>query len=334
MSEGPLIVIPCLNEEAHLPALLALLCADPAAADARIVVADGGSTDASEDVVRRFAADDPRVALLANPKRVQSAGVNLAVARYSADATTLIRVDAHAAYPADFLTRLIQAAEETGADSVTVSMRATSERGACFQAAAAAAQNSVLGAGGSPHRKGGGRRWVDHGHHALFKLAAFRGAGGYDESFTHNEDAELDARIKARGGAILLAADILIDYFPRRTAPALARQYFGYGRGRARTAAKHRQKLKPRQLAPLAVAPAIALCAFTPFSLWAAAPAAAWLTLCLGYGLLLGVRERSLCAALSGIPAAIMHAAWSAGFLREVLTPTRSSAAATRTQSA
>jgi succinoglycan biosynthesis protein ExoA len=331
---GLLIVIPCLNEEAHLPALLTLLCADPAASNARIVVADGGSTDTSADIVRRFAADDARVVLLANPKRIQSAAVNLAVARCAADADTLIRVDAHASYPADFLTRLVAAAEETGADTVTISMRAASETGACFQAAAAAAQNSVLGAGGSPHRKGGGRRWVDHGHHALFRLAAYRGAGGYDESFTHNEDAELDARITERGGRILLAADVLIDYFPRRTARALARQYFGYGRGRARTAAKHKQHLKPRQLLPLAVAPAIALCALAPFSLWAAAPAAAWLALCLGFGALLGARERSICAAFAGIPAAIMHAAWSAGFLREMFTPPRKSAAPRRAQNA
>lgn len=334
MNGGLLVVIPCLNEEAHLPGLLALLCADPAAAGARIVVADGGSTDASADIVRRRAADDPRVVLLANPKRIQSAAVNLAVARYGADAETLIRVDAHANYPADFITRLMTAADETGADTVTISMRAASERGACFQTAAAAAQNSVLGAGGSPHRKGGERRWVDHGHHALFRLAVYRGAGGYDESFTHNEDAELDARIRARGGKILLAADILIDYFPRKTARALVRQYLGYGRGRARTAAKHKEALKPRQLAPLAVAPAIVLCALTPLTPWAALPAAAWLVLCLGYGALLGVREGRPCAAFAGIPAAIMHAAWSAGFLLEMLTPWRSATTPSRTQNA
>jgi len=334
MSNRLLIVIPCLNEAAHLPGLLSLLCADPAARDARIVVADGGSTDASGDIVRRFAADDARVLLLANPKRIQSAAVNLAVACYGADAETLIRVDAHANYPADFLTRLIAASHETGADTVTISMRATSEDGACFQAAAAAAQNSVLGAGGSPHRKGGARRWVDHGHHALFKLSAYRGAGGYDESFTHNEDAELDARIRERGGRILLAADILIDYFPRKTARALARQYFGYGRGRARTAAKHREPLKPRQLAPLAVTPAIGLCALAPFSLWAIAPAATWLALCLSFGALLGLRERRVCAAFAGIPAAIMHATWSAGFLLEMLKPTRAPIAPAHTQNA
>lgn len=334
MSSGPLIVIPCLNEEAHLPALLALLTTEPAAANARIVVADGGSTDGSAEVVRAFGARDPRVVLLANPKRIQSAAVNLAVARYGADAETLIRVDAHARYPSDFLTRLLQAANETGADSVTISMRAASESGACFQTAAAAAQNSVLGAGGSPHRKGGERRWVDHGHHALFKLAAFRAAGGYDESFTHNEDAELDARIRARGGKILLAADILIDYFPRTTARALARQYFSYGRGRARTVLKHKEKLKPRQLAPLAIAPAIVLAALTPFSLWAAAPAAMWLTLCLVLGALLGMRDRSVCAAFAGAPAAIMHAAWSAGFIAEIMAPTRAAPTTTTAQNA
>ncbi len=334
MSTPLLVVVPVLNEEAHLPALLALLCADPAAAGARIVVADGGSTDQSAEIVRRFAANDARVTLLANPKRIQSAAVNLAVATYGGEEGYLIRVDAHAHYPADFLTQLIAAADENKADTVTVSMRAVSDTGACFQTAAATAQNSVLGAGGSPHRKGGGRRWVDHGHHALFKIGTFRAAGGYDESFTHNEDAELDARITARGGKILLAADILIDYVPRKTARALARQYFSYGRGRARTAAKHKQPLKPRQLLPLAVAPALALLALTPLTLWAALPAGLWLMLCLGFGVLLGARERRICAVFAGAPAAIMHAAWSAGFLREMLAPTRLSRTPPITQEA
>jgi len=312
-----LIVIPCLNEERHLPGLLAWLRADPAAADARIVVADGGSTDASAEIVRRAAEEDARVVLLENPKRLQSAGVNLAVARYGDGAECFVRVDAHAGYPPDFLSQLLDAYRESGAQSVVISMRAAGD--ACFQRAAAAAQNSVLGAGGSAHRKGGARRWIDHGHHALFNTEAFRAAGGYDESFSHNEDAEFDTRLTARGGKILLAADVLIDYYPRRTARALARQYYAYGAGRARTARKHAAPLKPRQLLPLAVAPALALACLTPLTLWAAAPAGAWLTLTLGYGAVLGARERNVCAIACGVPAAIMHAAWSIGFLRQAL---------------
>ena len=31
------------------------------------------------------------------------------------------------------------------------------------------------------------------------RIAAFRGVGGYDESFSHNEDAELDYRLRQAG---------------------------------------------------------------------------------------------------------------------------------------
>lgn len=319
-----LVVIPCLNEEAHLPGLLEYLRADANAA--RIVVADGGSTDRSIEIIRRAADADPRVVLIRNPQRIQSAGVNAAVNAHGADAAFFVRIDAHAAYPKDFLARLLAAQAETGADSVTVSMRAVSAPGACFQRAAAAAQNSKLGAGGSPHREAGGRAWVDHGHHALFRTAAFLAAGGYDDTFSHNEDAELDIRLKARGAKILLAADIRIDYFPRATIAALARQYFKFGAGRARTALKLKTPLKPRQLIPAMIAPAIALALFAPLWPWAAAPMAAWLTLCLAYGLALGARERSACACASGFAAAVMHAAWSTGFLTCLLGAQRAPA--------
>lgn len=314
-----LIVIPCLNEEAHLPAVLDQICADAATTNARIVVADGGSTDRSVEIIHQRAATDPRLFLLANPRRRQSAGVNLAVAQYGYDVDLIIRVDAHADYPPNFVTRLLTAQRETHADAVTVSMRAAARPGACFQRAAATAQNSALGAGGSSHRKVGARQWVDHGHHALFVAAAFRRAGGYDESFTHNEDAELDVRLTANGGRILLAADILIDYFPRRDASALARQYFKHGQGRARTMLKHRIPPKARQLAPAAVAPALLFAlGLGPLAPVAALPAAAWLCGCLVYGLVLGARRRSACACASGAAAAIMHVAWSSGFLAAV----------------
>lgn len=331
---GLLVIVPCLNEAAHLPGLIDLLCADPAVKDGRIVVVDGGSSDESADIVRKRAAIDPRVTLLANPKRLQSAAINLALETYGANADLFVRVDAHAGYPQDYLSRLVQAQKESGADSVVVSMCAMSDTRRCFQRAAACAQNSVLGSGGSPHRKGGGRRWVDHGHHALMRVAAFRAAGGYDESFTHNEDAEFDTRLIGKGGKVLLAADILIDYYPRTTARALARQYFMYGRGRARTSAKHKRPLKPRQLAPVLIAPAILAALFAPLSPWFALPASIWLSACVLFGAALGAKERDFCAIGAGIPAAIMHAAWSAGFLREWIAPSRAPAVLLRTKEA
>jgi succinoglycan biosynthesis protein ExoA len=116
---------------------------------------------------------------------------------------------------------------------------------------------------------------------------------------------------------------VLIDYFPRQKPSALWRQYFKFGEGRAHTALNHKSPLKPRQLVPALIAPAVALAFLTPFSVVFALPALAWNSVCLSYGLLLGLRARSFCAAGSGIAAAIMHLAWSLGFLKGLTSSPR-----------
>ncbi|MEW6632166.1 MAG: glycosyltransferase, partial [Pseudomonadota bacterium] len=90
-----LIVIPCLNEVAHIGGLLEQLRPAAARLGARIVVADGGSADGTQAIVEKVAAEDPNVVLLANPKRIQSAAINLAVATFGDSADYLIRIDAH-----------------------------------------------------------------------------------------------------------------------------------------------------------------------------------------------------------------------------------------------
>ena len=312
-----LIVIPCLNEVSVIAAVIARILDDDQLDRPLLLVADGGSTDGSQAIVRRIAASDDRVRLLVNPKRLQSAGVNLAALHGEAGATWLVRVDAHAEYPANYVSTLISEARRTGADSVVVGMdtQGTSR----FQRAVAAAQNSRLGAGGSAHRNGGAAAWVDHGHHALFSLAAFRAIGGYDEDFSHNEDAELDVRLARSGRRIWLTDKAPIVYYPRSSPQALWRQYLNYGEGRARTMLKHRTRLKIRQVLPIGVAPALLLAAGAPWFWPLAVPALAWTTLALGYGLVIGLRRRDPCLALSGVAAMIMHMGWSVGFWMQLV---------------
>jgi succinoglycan biosynthesis protein ExoL len=311
-----LLVIPCLNEEEHLPHLLAKLVEE--VPGALIVVADGGSTDNSRAIVETMAAEHPNLRLLANPARIQGAGINLAARRFGRGRSWLVRIDAHCTYPRGYVSGLLAAAKASGADAVTVPMITRGE--SCFQAACAAAQNSILGTGGSRHRHVGEGCFVDHGHHALIRLAPFLAAGGYCESFTANEDAELDHRLGLAGARIWLEPKLAIIYYPRKAPMPLLRQYLRYGEGRARTVQRHRMKMKARQLAPLAVAPAVLALALAPaLGWWIALPALLWAGLCLAFGLLLGLRTRSKCAALSGAAAMIMHFAWSFGFWRQVL---------------
>ncbi len=317
-----LVVIPCLNEARTLPALIAQLVGD--APGATIVVADGGSTDGSQAIVAQAATTHANVHLLDNPARLQSAGLNRAVAIHGASHDWLLRIDAHCSYPRHYPATLLDAADRTAADSVVVPM--LTQGATCLQRAIAAAQNSRLGTGGSLHRHLGEGQFVDHGHHALFRLAAFVEAGGYDESFSHNEDAELDCRLARHGARIWLEPAAHITYFPRRSFTALFNQYRGYGRGRARTVRKHGLVLKRRQKLPLLVLPAVAA-AFVGLALgifWLPAvalalPALIWFGASIGFGLVLAFRGRDRCAALAGPAAALMHLAWSTGYWGFVL---------------
>ncbi len=310
-----LIVIPCLNEAHNLERIVRTAQALP---EALIVIADGGSTDQTPEMALRLAAAHPAIRYLPNPQRLQSAAVNLAVVTYGGDATFLIRLDAHADYPSGYCRTLVDEAERTGAAAVVVAMRTVGAYG--FQQAVAAAQNAKLGNGGAAHRRAASEgRYVEHGHHALIRLAAFRAVGGYDKTFSHNEDAELDLRLRQAGFKIWLTAKTALDYHPRATPGALFRQYINYGQGRARTILKHHTLPKLRQLAPAAILPALLLALLAPFSMPAIFPLLAWVVLCLGYGLILGLKACSGWVCLAGPVAMLMHFGWSLGFWRTIL---------------
>ena len=314
-----LIVIPCLNEAAHIGGLLEQLRPAAARLGARIVVADGGSADGTQGIVEKVAAADPHVVLLSNPKRLQSSAINLAVGAHGDSTDYLIRIDAHGGYPDDYCDRLVEEALATDADSVVVSML-TSGTGA-VQKAVAAAQNSKLGTGGSKHRHMSEGEWVDHGHHALMRVAAFKAVGGYDETFSHNEDAELDYRLRQAGYRIWMSGRTQMVYYPRSSLKSLYFQYLGYGRGRARNVLKHRMVPKVRQMIPLLVAPVVVLALFSFVHWLAAVPFLVWAAVCLGYGAVTAIRQRNLGIALVGISAMVMHFGWSVGFWQQLLMP-------------
>ena len=314
-----LIVIPSLNEQAHIEAVIATVQADRHCGEALIVVSDGGSSDHTIATVERIASTDPRVQVQTTVKRLStSASVNRAVECFGQGRTWLVRLDAHAGYPKDYASRLVAKAIETGASSVVTPMYTLGAT--CFQRAAAAAQNSFLGTGGSAHRLLNRGGWVEHGHHALFNLEQFRELGGYDDEMRFNEDAEFDRRLVQSGGRIWLADDLVITYFPRSNTISLFRQYVRHGRGRAHTFARHGGRTRIRHLILPSIAPIVLLGFLGPLYWPLAGPASAWLFACLAYGLVLGIRQKDICAAGSGYASMVMQLAWSIGHWREIIS--------------
>lgn len=313
------VVIPALNEARGIGAVIDTFAGPGNDFVIEIIVADGGSTDGTQAVVAEAAGRDARVRLLPNPRRLQSAGVNLAAREADPRAEVILRVDAHAEYPSDFAPRVVSALVENDADSVVARMFSVG-RGS-FQRAVAAVSNSRAGSGGSRHRTGGQSGFVDHGHHAAFRRRLFRDLGGYDETFVANEDAEFDARIRAAGGRIWFESGPEITYFPRATPAALARQYWRYGLGRARTFRKHGERLHPRQMLPpiilVAVVGGLLLAPLTP---WALLLPSGYLLLGLIVGALLARQLSDPAALAAPVALAAMHLSWGAGFLRGLLS--------------
>jgi succinoglycan biosynthesis protein ExoA len=316
-----IVAIPTLDEAAGIEAVVRSLAREKVRLPGlEIVVADGGSRDRTPQIVARLVEEMPFVHLIVNPARLQGAAVNLAARLWSARADVLVRCDAHALYPERYVERLLESLRRTRAASIVVPMDSTGS--SCFQKAVAWVSDTPIGSGGAAHRGGHVSGFVDHGHHAAFRLAAFLAADGYDQSFTHNEDGELDCRLAAAGDAIYLDANIRITYYTRASAGALWRQAFLYGRGRSRTMRRHPGSIRLRQLAVLAhlmlFVFSVAAAAITGTSSWLTWPAT-YITLLAMVSLDLTVRKWSLCGLLAGPAAAIMHTAWACGVFSGLL---------------
>lgn len=327
--ETILVAIPTLNEASFIEHTLDVLMGavnqdleecDVDLSKVQIVIADGGSDDGTQDIVQAYSARHPNVRLIHNPKKRQSAAVNLVVeACATAKHQYLVRVDAHAEYPAGYIVDVVRSIQRHEADAVATVMDSIGRTG--FQKAAAWAMDTKIGSGGSGHRGGALSGWVDHGHHAGFTLDIWRRTGGYDPEYTANEDAELDHRISLEGGRVWLDAGIRIGYFMRPSLQALARQYWLYGRGRARTTFRHKMVPRVRQIIPvLALLGNIGALVLLPIS-------AVFLMVPVAYFLVLAAvtfqlvrRHRASIALWSGPALFVMHMWWGAGFLWQSVT--------------
>lgn len=319
-----LAVIPALNEARHIETCIrSLMAGSPELRRVPLTVADGGSTDDTVKIVEGLKAEFPNLRVLHNPKKLQAAALNLAAAEHVGEATRiLVRCDAHSIYPENFILDVAHSLAAQGAASLVIPMDAVGET--CFEKGNAWIVDTPLGSGGAAHRGGKASGWVDHGHHAGFDLGWYRRIGGYDESFSHNEDAEYDVRLGKAGGRVYLDAGIRIQYIPRGSVIRLWKQYAGYGRGRARNVRKHGSRLKIRQTVPILAMLGSLFGLLASLVFWPA------IILPLGYlgilcaaSVLVTLKHRSACGLFAGLAAGTMHISWAYGFLKETVLPSR-----------
>lgn len=242
------IAMPSYNEEGYIEdCLRSLLRQDYPADKMEILVADGGSQDKTREIVARITAEDPRVRLLDNSEhRIQSYGMNLAIKESKGE--FILVTDVHAEYANNYVSALVGTFLRTGADAAGGAQRAKAET--WFQKALCAALGSPFGVGGAKYRSAEADGWVDTVFPGAFKRSILEKVGLYDVKAVTNEDAEMFQRILESGGRVYLSKDVVVHYYPRKSFRLLAKQYFKYGDGRARTFLMHKGLPVIRPLIP------------------------------------------------------------------------------------
>ena len=241
------VAMPCLNEAGFIEACLRSVQAQTYPHDRlEILVADGGSTDGTREILARLAAEDTRIRVIDNPRRIQAAGLNCVIRESRGE--VIVRMDVHAEYAPDYVEKCVEVLARTAADSVGGAQRCAARTP--FQEAVCVALRSPLGVGGAAYRDPSREGFVDTVFLGAFRRSALDRIGHYDEGAVTNEDAEINQRLVQSGGRIYLSPEIKVRYFPRDSLAAIARQYYRYGRGRARTLLKHRRLLKLRPIIP------------------------------------------------------------------------------------
>jgi glycosyltransferase involved in cell wall biosynthesis len=264
------IAMPAYNEERFIEACIASVQAQDYPSELiEILVADGRSTDRTREILAELAARDPRIHTIDNADRLQASGLGQIVKRAQGD--VIVRMDVHCEYAPDYVRRCVEALDKTGADNVGGAQRAKAKTP--FQRALCAALTSPLGVGGAKYRSAEAEGFVDTVFLGTFRRKVFETVGLWDPKAITNEDAELNQRILDAGGQIYLSPDIVVHYFPRESFRTLAKQYYRYGRGRARTLIKLGRFPSLRPLLPFLMVTGATGLLGVPV-LWPVAPAA------------------------------------------------------------
>ena len=238
------VVVPARNEEAAIAACLESILTQTWG-DLEVIVVDGESTDRTAAVVEDIARRDPRVSCLANPGRIVPTGLNIALA--AARGRWLVRVDAHATVPRDYVARAVEALESGRWGGVGGRKDGVGRTPA--GRAIAAAMASRFGVGNSTYHYGTSARTVEHVPFGAYPVELARALGGWDERLRVNQDFEFDYRVRQAGHELLFDPAMSIEWECRQRIGDLYRQYRRYGEGKVRVAALHPASMSARHLA-------------------------------------------------------------------------------------
>jgi glycosyltransferase involved in cell wall biosynthesis len=264
------VLVPVRNEESCVRDTVASMRAQRFEGRIEFLLVDGRSEDRTRAILDEIAAEDERITVLDNPARTTPSALNIGLR--NARGEFVARMDAHAYYSPDYVSKGVERLRLGGVD--WVSGPAIPGGQGRWSRLVSRALESPIGAGGSRKWRDAAEFMADTGVFAgVWRRSTLERLGGWDEGWPANQDSELAARVLAAGGRIVSLPELAATYLPRDSLAALARQYLRYGFYRAKTARAHPNSIRRSHLLPPALALTVLAAAVGPRRLRRAAEA-------------------------------------------------------------
>lgn len=224
------VICPIYNEEKYIAKCIeSILAQDYPKDDLEVIFADGMSTDRTRAIVAEYAAKHPFIRLIDNPRRIVPPALNAAIDASHGD--VIMRLDAHASYQPNYFSAIAAALDKYGADNAGSVCKTDVLNKTPKALAIREVLSHPLGVGNSVFRTGiNGVKEVDTVPFGCWRRSVFSRFGKYDERLVRNQDIELNKRIKAGGGKIVIVPDTYCTYYARETFSKLAKNNYGNGK--------------------------------------------------------------------------------------------------------
>lgn len=245
------VICPIYNEEKYIAKCIdSILAQDYPKDDLEAIFVDGMSSDRTREIVAEYSAKYPFIRLIDNPDRIVPPAMNIGIKASVGD--IIVRLDAHAVFPQNYLSELVKNLRELDADNVGGVCRTLPINDTPVCRSIAYVLSSSFGMGNSHFRIGADSiKEVDTVPFGCFKRDLFERIGYFDEELTRNQDDEFNGRIIKNGGKIFLLPDLVIDYFARDTVAKVYKMFYQYGLFKPLVNKKLGQPATVRQFFPL-----------------------------------------------------------------------------------
>ena len=207
------VVMPIYNETKYIDTCIrSLLQQDYDLESMEWIFVDGNSTDDTVKHLQKYKEKYPDLIIIKNnPHKIVPYAMNIGIA--AAKGKYIVRLDAHADYRTDYISKCVYYLDSIDADNVggVAETKSSGFTGNCI----AKMLSSRFGVGNSEFRTNGKSGYVDTVPFGAFRRDVFSKYGGYDERLVRNQDNEMNYRIRKNGGKIYLADDIRFSYYCR-----------------------------------------------------------------------------------------------------------------------